>query len=269
MPSSIVPWGVSDPSAKARQPGCSCGYRGDPDDWLHCLTPRKQSRDDIRMVGAPCQAARFILGRTTETGPNRRISRSEWLAYRGFRDVTAWSKKRSSERVTARRSASAGPAANGQGRQVRHRKAPASRSARSPGSTGPRPTRCEAAASRSMPGWTCMDFRAGRLRARWRHSWPGRPRAATAASSSLPVREGAIRWPRHGACCAGGLEGWLNEPATRPLVLACVPAQKRHGGQGAFYVLLRRSRGGGSRSAESGSRSGPSYRKPREKRHVE
>lgn len=42
----------------------------------------------------------------------------------------------------------------------------------------------------------------------------------------------------------GALEGWLNEPATRPLVLACVPAQHRHGGQGAFYVLLRRSRGG-------------------------
>ena len=44
----------------------------------------------------------------------------------------------------------------------------------------------------------------------------------------------------------GELEGWLNEPATRPLVLACVPAQRRHGGQGAFYVLLRRSRGADS-----------------------
>ena len=44
----------------------------------------------------------------------------------------------------------------------------------------------------------------------------------------------------------GGLERWLNEPATRPLVLACVPAQRRHGGQGAFYVLLRRRRSGDS-----------------------
>ena len=44
----------------------------------------------------------------------------------------------------------------------------------------------------------------------------------------------------------GELEGWLNEPATRPLVLACVPAQRRHGGQGAFYVLLRRRRGADS-----------------------
>ncbi len=42
------------------------------------------------------------------------------------------------------------------------------------------------------------------------------------------------------------LEGWLNEPATHPLVLACVSAQRRHGGQGAFYVLLRRSRGADS-----------------------
>ena len=67
----------------------------------------------------------------------------------------------------------------------------------------------------------------------------------------------------------GGLEEWLNVPATRPLVLACVPAQKRHGGQGAFYVLLRRSRGGDCHSATSGSRSGPPYCKPHEKRHVE
>jgi DNA-nicking Smr family endonuclease len=39
------------------------------------------------------------------------------------------------------------------------------------------------------------------------------------------------------------LEGWLNVPSTRSFVLACVPAQRRHGGEGAFYVLLRRSRG--------------------------
>ena len=44
----------------------------------------------------------------------------------------------------------------------------------------------------------------------------------------------------------GEVEGWLNRPATRPLVLACVPAQRRHGGQGAFYVLLRRRRGADS-----------------------
>ena len=41
-----------------------------------------------------------------------------------------------------------------------------------------------------------------------------------------------------------GLEAWLNEPATRPFVLACVTARAKHGGQGAFYVLLRRRTGG-------------------------
>ena len=44
-----------------------------------------------------------------------------------------------------------------------------------------------------------------------------------------------------------GLEDWLNEPTTRPFVLACVPARRRHGGQGAFYVLLRRGGGGAVR----------------------
>ncbi|SDG23826.1 DNA-nicking endonuclease, Smr domain [Limimonas halophila] len=35
---------------------------------------------------------------------------------------------------------------------------------------------------------------------------------------------------------------WLNHAAVRPHVLACVPAQQRDGGAGAFYVLLRRRR---------------------------
>ena len=39
------------------------------------------------------------------------------------------------------------------------------------------------------------------------------------------------------------LESWLNEPVTRRLVIACVPARVRHGGHGAFYVLLRRRAG--------------------------
>ena len=49
-----------------------------------------------------------------------------------------------------------------------------------------------------------------------------------------------------GGALRRGLEEWLNEPATRPLVLACVPARGRHGGHGAFYVLLRRRAGGRS-----------------------
>jgi len=35
---------------------------------------------------------------------------------------------------------------------------------------------------------------------------------------------------------------WLNQPALRERVLACVTARQRDGGEGAFYVLLRRRR---------------------------
>ena len=41
-----------------------------------------------------------------------------------------------------------------------------------------------------------------------------------------------------------GLPRWLNGPDLRPLVLAVRQAQPRHGGAGAFYVLLRRRREG-------------------------
>jgi DNA-nicking Smr family endonuclease len=33
---------------------------------------------------------------------------------------------------------------------------------------------------------------------------------------------------------------WLDEPALRPCILALTPAKQAHGGDGAFYVLLRR-----------------------------
>lgn len=36
---------------------------------------------------------------------------------------------------------------------------------------------------------------------------------------------------------------WLEMPPLAPLILSVTPAQPRHGGQGAFYVLLRRQRG--------------------------
>ncbi|MSO92347.1 MAG: DNA mismatch repair protein MutS [Rhodospirillales bacterium] len=39
------------------------------------------------------------------------------------------------------------------------------------------------------------------------------------------------------------LPRWLNEPALRPRILTLAPAQPKHGGQGAFYVLLKRRRG--------------------------
>ncbi len=37
---------------------------------------------------------------------------------------------------------------------------------------------------------------------------------------------------------------WLNEPPNRARVLALHTAQPKHGGAGAYYVLLKRSRGG-------------------------
>ncbi|GIK97991.1 MAG: smr protein/Muts2-like [Alphaproteobacteria bacterium] len=36
---------------------------------------------------------------------------------------------------------------------------------------------------------------------------------------------------------------WLNEPPLRPRILAVTHAQPQHGGHGALYVLLRRSKG--------------------------
>ncbi|HLB07330.1 MAG TPA: Smr/MutS family protein [Alphaproteobacteria bacterium] len=38
------------------------------------------------------------------------------------------------------------------------------------------------------------------------------------------------------------LPRWLNSPGLRPLVLALSEAQSRHGGAGAYYLLLRRPR---------------------------
>lgn len=38
------------------------------------------------------------------------------------------------------------------------------------------------------------------------------------------------------------LPQWLAEPGLRPLVLACDLARQRHGGAGAYYILLRRRR---------------------------
>jgi DNA-nicking Smr family endonuclease len=35
---------------------------------------------------------------------------------------------------------------------------------------------------------------------------------------------------------------WLNEPEVRPFIVAFSPAQQKHGGAGALYLLLRRQR---------------------------
>ncbi|MDX2113952.1 MAG: Smr/MutS family protein [Alphaproteobacteria bacterium] len=38
------------------------------------------------------------------------------------------------------------------------------------------------------------------------------------------------------------LPGWLNHDDIRPMVLAVSPAKAKHGGSGAYYVLLKRKR---------------------------
>ncbi len=38
------------------------------------------------------------------------------------------------------------------------------------------------------------------------------------------------------------LAEWINEPALRPHLLACVSARPKDGGEGAFYLLLKRQR---------------------------
>lgn len=38
------------------------------------------------------------------------------------------------------------------------------------------------------------------------------------------------------------MQQWLAEDALRPMILSVAPARQNHGGQGAFYVLLRRRR---------------------------
>ena len=40
----------------------------------------------------------------------------------------------------------------------------------------------------------------------------------------------------------GAVPRWLNEPAFRPMVLSVAQARQRDGGDGALYILIRRSR---------------------------
>ncbi len=48
------------------------------------------------------------------------------------------------------------------------------------------------------------------------------------------------RGARHGGTLKAMAPRWLDEAPNRPRVLAYVPAQAHHGGEGALYVLLRR-----------------------------
>lgn len=48
----------------------------------------------------------------------------------------------------------------------------------------------------------------------------------------------------HGGVLRHMVPRWLNEGANRPRVLAFAPAQPKHGGAGALYLLIRRKRVG-------------------------
>ena len=48
-----------------------------------------------------------------------------------------------------------------------------------------------------------------------------------------PGEKGAIR---------AALPSWIHEPDIEHSILKCAPASAKHGGKGAFYILLRRAR---------------------------
>ena len=56
------------------------------------------------------------------------------------------------------------------------------------------------------------------------------------------VRDAGIMPDRSAGILRASLPGWLDEPDNRARVIAHCPAQPRHGGAGARYVLLRRRR---------------------------
>jgi DNA-nicking Smr family endonuclease len=49
---------------------------------------------------------------------------------------------------------------------------------------------------------------------------------------------------REGGVLRRALPGWLNQPGNRARLVAFAPAQPRHGGHGAVYLLLKRRRDG-------------------------
>lgn len=49
-------------------------------------------------------------------------------------------------------------------------------------------------------------------------------------------------WPKQEGILRAALPQWLETPALRPFVAALRPAHPRHGGAGAWYVILRRVR---------------------------
>ena len=73
------------------------------------------------------------------------------------------------------------------------------------------------------------------------------PRAWRHGLRTLLVITGKPREPDAGAArprgiIAASFARWLATPALRPYVAAARPAHQRHGGRGAWYVVLRRAR---------------------------
>jgi DNA-nicking Smr family endonuclease len=72
----------------------------------------------------------------------------------------------------------------------------------------------------------------------------GKGAGANAAPGETPRRGDRTDAPRRGVIRAG-LPHWLGAPELRPHIVAVVPAHRRHGGDGAVYVLLKRRRATG------------------------
>ncbi len=64
----------------------------------------------------------------------------------------------------------------------------------------------------------------------------------TGKGGARPDTEASFMPDRDSGVLRRNLPRWLAEPAMRPFVLSLEPARPQHGGDGAFYVLLRRKR---------------------------
>lgn len=111
-----------------------------------------------------------------------------------------------------------------------------------------------------MPGdMTGMDrrtadrFRRGRMEIQGRIDLHGMSQAEAHAALTGFIRASSVQGKRCVIVITGkGVRGegvlrravphWLGDPALRPLIVSYTHAQPQHGGNGAYYVLLRRRR---------------------------
>ena len=99
---------------------------------------------------------------------------------------------------------------------------------------------CMACAS-AMPAPSCTRSSAPRRRAVSRPFWSSPARATLRAERDHLA--GALGKPQRGVL-RHSVPQWLGEPELRPVVLSYTSAGTRHGGDGALYVQLRKSRQG-------------------------